>query len=188
MKKITLSLLFLLFLISCETNDEVDNEIIDVIGPAGSIPCNFQGRTYITKSIVLDVSFDLNGDGIYSNDIIQESGCYTSQITFDNDDKVPPIMSDLPRPEVITDSNGNLVQNVLCTTGDGTKSQCYRDGDEMILVFNGNISYTGIISENGTVLTFELPNWGYFMSFVVLNPDGTVTNYEGGAIVTFELQ
>jgi hypothetical protein len=180
MKKIILPLLFLPFFVSCESN--VEEEIPE------DIPCNFQGRTYVTASILLDISFDLDGDGIYTNDIVDEDVCYTRSITFDVNDSAPPVISDIPSARIDTDANGNLVQLTGCSTGDGANSQCFRDGDTITLKFNGNVTYTGVVSENGNVLTFELPNRGLFTTFDILNQDGSVTQYEGGATVRFELE
>ena len=52
--------------------------------------------------------------------------------------------------------------------------------------------YTGIISDNGNVITFVVPNETLIQYHLgiqeILNEGGSVTNYQGTVTIRFELQ
>ncbi len=192
MKKITLLILFSAILWSCEISQESDLEFIQEEEETGFTPCNFQGREYMVTSYLYDIPFDLNNDGMYSNDILDEAGCYVSTIEFDENDSALNMLSQFANATVTTDVNGNLVQSSGCTFSDGAKLTCLKNGQAIILNFNNAIVYEGTSSSNDSVITFTIPyetlrqyHLGYHN---ILNEDGTITNYEVPVTITFELQ
>lgn len=180
MKKITLLFFTILLVISCESNQE---------DPTEDVPCNFQGRTYVATSFLLDTTFDLDGDGIFSNDVLDEDvWCLETSISFDENDSVAPLVSRSLRPSVDFDANANPIQTFSCGVGDGANSTCFRNVNRITLIFNGNVTSTGIISENGNVLTFELSARRVFGFFEVITEDGNIVNYDGNVTIRYELQ
>lgn len=191
MRKITLLLALVIFFSSCKISQESDLEFIeeDIIEYQ---PCGFQNREYLVTSYLYDIPVDLNNDQVYSNDIIDQTSCYTPHMDFDSNDGAINMLSQFASARVITDSNGNLIQSSGCVFSDGAKLTCFKNGEEIILTFNNSVIYTGSISDNGNVLTFVIPNetlLGYHLGFhEILTGNGNVINYEGAITIQFELQ
>lgn len=77
------------------------------------------------------------------------------------------------------------------TLGDGPGMDYTLTENVIQFYFNDDLNYTGVLSADGNTITIQVPNRHIF-PFVnnnrILNSDGSVTNYEGGATLVYTRQ
>lgn len=104
MRKILLSLLCLIVL-SCSSDDDSNNEVI--LPP-------IVGTWVISEFNLVNDAFDLNEDGIESNEIISESGCYQGEKIIFNLDGTASITYTTDLGLVIINSNNVESFSYMC--------------------------------------------------------------------------
>jgi len=184
MKKIIYTLLLSTMLYSCTSNDST----LTTLSVDGSI--------FVQSSYVIETPIDINGDGVFSNDIYEEMNCGTDAIRFNTGEKVWNPSHSIITLNVTNDGSGNLSQTAACGHFDGILPN-YSQRDEFVdFYYNEEIIFIGTISDNGNTITFDFPNellyvfvtGNAFTSNEILNPDDSITQYEGGAIITYTRQ
>lgn len=178
MKKITLLFSLLLLLSNCSNN----SMIVPLV----------DGATFARTNYILEVPVDINGDGVYSIDVLSEFDCGAARLTFEPGENVPNPTFDGFGLRVNDDGNGNLTQSISCGIADGILPTYQQIDDEVHLLYGDEIELIGELSANGQRLVFKVPReklLGFFFSGDdILNPNGTVTDYSGGAIITYTRQ
>lgn len=107
MKKILLNLAIVALIVSCGTDDEGDTVNDEMTG--------ISGETYLLTSFEAESSFDLDGDGDSSRDLLEETGCLQNErLVFGDNGIVTAISSSFLDIFVEVDSDGNLMQFVEC--------------------------------------------------------------------------
>ncbi len=178
MKKLILIIFLGIIIYSCTSDNTID------------IP-TVEGSTFLRTGYVLESAVDANGDGVFSKDLMEEGACISDGLRFREDKTVFNPTASFLSLNVIDDGNGNLIQKLRCSHADGT-FPTYTEKDNIInFLFNGEIAFTGLLSNDGNTLTFTFPNellYGFNLSIGgndILKQDNTVEEYQGNAIVTY---
>jgi hypothetical protein len=201
MKKCVFYLVVFGLVTSCNV-DEVNSDLFSQPQAAenttdcvGDNPPSVLGKTYIRSGFVIDVPVDVDGDGVFSTDLMEEQLCYDLVMQFRDDFKVSNPTFDAVSLYVDDDGNGNLSQRMVCSHADGLGNTYKQCGETLEFYYNiDELQFTGTLSQDETTITFEFPNELLFgFNFFdggndILLEDGTVFQYEGGAIVTYTLQ
>ncbi|MGH1387955.1 hypothetical protein [Kordia sp.] len=200
MKKLFITAFLLGICVSCNV-DDVDSDLTPVAVTENNADCvadnppSILGRTYLRSGFEIDTPVDANGDGIYSTDLMEEQLCFDLSLSFGTDFRVPNPTFDAVSLYVDDDGNGNLSQRMNCSHADGTANTYMQVGETIKFFYNENeLQFTGTLSEDETTITFEFPNDLLFgFNFFddgneILLQDGSVLEYEGGAVVTYTLQ
>ena len=200
MKRLFITTTLLAIFSSCNV-DDVDSDLTVVREASNNdtdcVPDNppsILGRTYVRSGFEIDTPVDVNGDGIYSTDLMEEQLCSDLPLNFDTDFRVSNPTFDVVSLYVDND-NGSLSQRMVCSHADGTANTYMQVGETIKFFYNTNeLQFTGTLSEDETIITFEFPNELLFgFNFLgggneILLQNGTTLEYEGGAIVTYTLQ
>ena len=190
MKKI-FSYTYILFLItSCASSDE---EILD-------FPI-IKGKSFIASKVEIDIPIDINRDGTFSYDLAQESpSCFMDPITFQTDDRViNPAVNDLISLNInYTNSGFPQSQSVACPNPNSIFPNYRQSGNSVTIYYpNASIVKTGTVSEDGNTITFSYTfvefislsyNGAGVSNNIILNQDGTVTEYFGEINFTYTAQ
>ena len=176
MKKLALLLLMFLSLCSCKNDDSNSNEF------------NIQDKTFVITNYILESSVDLNGDDIYSHDLLEEgNGCVISELYFRLDDTFgAPNYRSL---SLIV--NDNQTQTYDCIEPDGARLT-YQQIDTVVSVtYNDVFYYNGELSNDNNILTFNIPfehlyGLSLFGDNDIIGPDGTIEEYTGGVMAIYE--
>jgi hypothetical protein len=201
MKKLIFTTLILGLLASCNI-DDVESDLIPVADNSATTetdcvpdnPPSVLGRLYLRSSYIIDTPVDVDGDGIFSTDLMEEQLCFDLSLNFDESFRVSNPTFDAVSLYVDDDGNGNLSQRMNCSHADGTANTYIQVGNTIKFFYGNDLQFTGTLSANETKLTFTFPNellfgFNFFeASNRILNQDGTITEYEGDAVVTYTLQ
>ena len=157
-------------------------------------PIILEGSTFIRSSFIIEIPVDANGDGVASTDLMQENYCFDLTLGFLEEMTTSIPTNDLIHLSVEGDGNGNLIQSLDCSHGDGPGMQ-YKMTDNLVeFYFSDNLNYTGVLSDDGNTITINVENrhlfpFNFFTpSDEILNPDGSITNYTGDAIIVYTRQ
>lgn len=183
MKNLILTLFLATTLTSCTSNDNTLN-----------IP-TIEGSTFTRSSYIIETPVDANGDGVFSTDLMEENFCFELNLGFNEETTTSIPTNDMFLLDVTDDGNGNMTQSLRCGHGDGPGMQ-YSMIEENIVYFyySDNLNFTGILSDDGNTITIDLENrflygFNFFTaSNKILNQDGSITEYNGDAIVTYTRQ
>jgi len=178
MKKLLLVLLvqFLIFC-SCSSNDT-----------DSSIPL-VDGATFSRTSFVIQTPMDGNNDGVFNLDVLLEQNCSSDNMTFTPGEKVTnpafgPILLNAQ-----DDGNGNLSQSMHCLIADGILPTYEQDDYEIKFYYGQELSITGILSDDGNTITFNLKSDQIiFGTRQIVNPNGTSTQYNGDVTLIYTRQ
>jgi len=141
MKRIIFFILLLpLIFSSCSSDDGAVQEV-SILG------------TWTATSFITSTSFDLNGDGQESNDIIQELDCYMSVLTFRADGTFSSATSD-----IILEEDGSGSCDLIGSTASGT--YVYENGSLSTVTNGQSIASTVELSADTLVLTGQDQNLG----------------------------
>lgn len=182
MKKIILTLFLSSFILSCTSNDNLP------------VPISLEGAVFTRSSYVLETPVDANRDGIFSNDLMEENFCFDLNLRFNSETTSSIPTNDVFMLDIIDDGNGGMMQSLNCSHGDGPGMNYIIEDNVVSFYFNNNFYYSGIISDDATTITINLENsflWVFNWNVPrnkILNPDGSITDYSGGAIVTYTRQ
>jgi len=200
MKKLLITSILLGMLSACNV-DDVNSDLIPVQATENNTDCvpdnppSILGRTYFRSGFVIDAPVDVNGDGVYSTNLMEEQLCSDLSLSFSDNFRVSNPTLDFVSLYVDNDGNGNLSQRMQCWHADGTANTYMQVGDTIKFFYNENeLQFTGTLSEDETTITFEFPNellFGFNFNTggnEILLQDGSVLEYEGGAVVTYTLQ
>lgn len=160
---------------------------------------SIDGATFVQTSYVLETAFDINGDGLFSNDIYEEITCGTDAMRFNFGETVWNPTHSIVSLRVTDDGNGNLSQTAFCGHLDGSLPTYSQVENQITIEYTGSASFagvvvTGILSDDGDTLTFNFSNdllWAFNFNIPenqILNQNGSITEYESGAIVTYTRQ
>lgn len=199
MKKIINIILLLSSITACTIEDQsvdindlnLQTEDIECVFDPNNPPPIFNSQ-WQNISFVVETPIDANGDGVFSNDLLEESLCTASLIQFRDDFKASHPMYDPISLYVHDDGNGNLTQEIECNgIIDGLFPIYTQEQNTVYFCYSGQIEFTGTLSNNETILTIELPYELLFGFRVpngnqILRQDGTVESYQNGAILTYE--
>lgn len=173
MRKLILVAILHLLLVGCNPSENEDN-------------LNLEGRTYVITNWIIDRPVDLNEDGIFSTDLVQEKNCFWN-LEFTMGDRIPNPLSGSVFGRVVFDENDNPIQTTQCGHGDGAGLVYEIKDNEIDFEWNNAIIFSGILSENDTKITLLVPNDQLFRD-EFLYEDGTIGYYEGEVIAVYELQ
>ena len=182
MKKIILTLFLSSFIFSCTSNDSLPD------------PISLEGAVFTRSSYILETPVDANGDGVFSNDLMAENFCFDLNLRFNTETTSSIPTNDVFMLDVVDDGNGNLIQSLNCAHGDGPGMQYTIEDNIVSFYFNNNFYYSGMISDDETTITINLENsflWVFNWNTPrnkILNSDGSITDYSGGAVVTYTRQ
>lgn len=129
-----------LFFFSCSSDDEVTEEV-SIVG------------TWTATSFITSTSFDLNGDGQESNDIIQELDCYMSVLTFRADETFSSSTSD-----IILEEDGTGSCDLIGSSASGT--YMYENGNLSTITNGQTINSIVDLSSSALVLRSQDQNLG----------------------------
>ena len=180
MKKLTILSLFSIILFSCSSNNN-----------STSVP-SIDNSVFFRTKYILETPVDANGDGVFSIDLYDELNCGADGLQFEPGAKVANPTFHGISLNVSTDTNGNQIQSHGCGIGDGLLPTYQQVDDEVFLLYGEDIELVGSISANGNEITFTIPREKLYSFGLaggnILNPDGTITNYQGTAVVTYTRQ
>jgi hypothetical protein len=171
--------LSLILLCSCNSDDDVS--------------FNLENKTYKIVAFNVESNMDLNGDGIFSTDLLSELDPYDSDylrgvlsMTFQSDGTVLYPFYDWPTFWVV---NGEQIS----TTTSGSFSSCtYRlNAPNIQFLYEGILQANGELFNDGTtIVTSYDPNIVMASMFIgdFINETGEIEAYTGRYILTFELQ
>jgi hypothetical protein len=150
------------------------------------------GVSFWHTGVVLQIPIDANGDGIFSQNMLDEGGCGTSAMNFSEGESVADPLSSSNALRIETDSNGELFQFIQCSIGDGIRPTYVQNEDQIILFFGEEMHLTGVLSEDGREIVFEVSKeeaMGYYIgNNDVLNADGSITDYNGNVQLIYTRQ
>lgn len=183
MKKIILTLFLSSFIYSCTSNDNLSNTI------------SLEGAIFTRSSYVLETPVDGNNDGVFSNDLMEENFCFDLNLRFNAQTTSSIPTNDVFLLNVVDDGNGNLIQQMNCAHGDGPGMDYTIEDNVVSFSRNDEFMYSGVISADGNTITINFDSEDLFAFTLwfnpeneILNPDGTITNYVGSAVVTYTRQ
>lgn len=184
MRKITFILLLLSsFILSCSSNDDLPTLV------------SLDGATFTRSSYILETPVDGNGDGIFSNDLMEENFCFDLNLRFSAETTSSIPTNDMFLLNIIDDGNGNLTQQVDCGHADGPGMDYTIEDNVVSFSRNDELLFSGIISPDGNTITINFDSEDLFAFTLwfnpqnkILNQDGTITNYVGNAVVTYTRQ
>ena len=159
-----LTITLLAITVSCSSDDDSSNDDSLV-----------NGETYLLTSFVTETSFDLDGDGNSSNDLLIETGCLqNNRLVFSTDATVMAINETFLDIYVSEDASGNLIQLVECEIDNESTTLTFtQNGSSVSIVENVEETIVGIVSGNTLVFTL---NEGFVGEF--LNDDGSEGTFE----------
>lgn len=184
MSKLLLVALGCLLFLSCNS-DDINNSPLS-------------GQTFVITSYVIEADVDLNGDGVFSNDLILENSISTGinfetfsscleagQLRFLEEGIACPFAS---LPIFIAEDNniGETEQLAICALFLCDGFSDYSINDDMIAFsFDGNVYKQGVFMDNTITIAFSQNE---FEAFELLNHEGTILPYNGSLTVTYTLQ
>lgn len=179
MKKTILIAFLPILLIGCESNG------------ISSFP-SIDGGVFIRTSYILETPIDANGDGVFSTDIILEQDCGADAMIFTPGETVAnPLFNDMGFT-VTTDSNGVKTQNISCLIADGIYPTYQQIDNEVYLLYGEVLEIVGEISSDGSQITFHVPREKLIGMNIggnaLLQSDGSIVQYEGGALLVYDRQ
>lgn len=145
-----------------------DDCMIDTDGGGGDDPMDsLVGETYILTAFEVETAIDLNGDGMASNELISEAGCYENEtIFFDSETMLTATSTSFL--ELFVEIDGDTVTQMIdCIEEEEITNSSY--------VVDGNIitidGIEGVIS--GIQIIFTVPD-GFFGEVISDDGMGTV--------------
>lgn len=141
MKRIGYFLLLLSFICSSCSSDDGPAQEISIVG------------TWTATSFLTSQSFDLDGDGQESNDIITELACYMSVLTFRADGTFSSATSD-----IILEADGTGSCDLVGSSASGT--YVYENGRLSTITNGQSITSTVDLSADTLVLGGQDQNLG----------------------------
>lgn len=199
MKKFIFTTLILGLLTACNV-DDIESDLIPISGEEVDVsnadciidisnPPAILGSTWIRTSFIIQTEVDGNGDGIFSNELLDETSCGAVILRFLDSFKADnPIYNNMYL-DVDDDGNGNLSQRIDCLTGDGLLPNYSQDGNIISFCYSGQLEFIGTLSADGQSLVFDFPYDDlFFTDNSVLKPDGTVEAFQGNGVITYTLQ
>lgn len=172
MKKLALVILVLILMFNCNSND--DESQLD-------------GKTYVMTSFIIDEVVDLNGDGFFSNELLEEDDtqCLSSKLLNFNASQVNPVWDYILILNVET-INGNLTQVSGCGINDYFRYPDYTiQNNKVTISFDNDIHAVGQLDGDNIIFSFDNTQ-GTIQE--ILNEDNTVTNYQGGVTMIYTLE
>ncbi len=147
-----------------------------------------EGKTYELTNYSIENSVDLNGDNLFSTDLLEEGAdCFVNELFFDNDNV---FWSPTRRTIAFTVSNGT--QNNYCVEPDVAMLTYQKEENIINISFNNQFYYSAQLTEDSSVLTFIIPfeyllGFGFFGDNDFLNQGGVVEEYTGSATLVYNL-
>lgn len=140
-----------------------------------------EGQTFELISYIIETPVDFNEDSIFSNNFVEEGvkDCLVTRLVFSESEVNNLFTKSIP-VFVTTDDNNNIIQGHACDITDFSSIPMYfQDGNLITITLGGQLQALGELSEN--ILTFNFSNQDVFSIDEILNQNGTIENYEGGA-------
>lgn len=180
MKKLIYLFLICLTLNACSSNDDP------------SVPAVL-GNSYVRTSYVIQTQVDGNGDGTFSTDLLQEANCPTARLLFQATGAVQNPLNSVVMVQVVTDFNQAQVQSINCVEESGAPTQFEQNDSEVRILLLGEVQATGVLSADGTELTFTIPRsnltgFDPTGSDNILDANGNIVSYTGNAVITYTRQ
>lgn len=147
MKKLVTLILVAAFFVSCSSDDD-DNQI--------AIEGTWKMTAFKTQN-----AYDLNGDGIISNDIMGQTNCFQNETLIFNSNNTGANMSTSYLEitlELVAGSTTEYEYNVECISENSTTAFTWTQEGNTVVVTEAGIVLTG--EQNGSEITFFIPN-GY---------------------------
>jgi hypothetical protein len=171
-----------------------DNVFIDVTNQVNiTITDNdstfeLQGLEFALINYIVEVPMDLNNDGIFSTDLLEEDIiCVMDTIEFRPDN----IVFDPTYRSTGLVVVGNTQQEI-CVDPDGS-GLTYELVDGIInLSFLQQYYYSGVLSNDNTIIEFDIPfeyiiGFGFFGGNQYISQNNGVQSYTGGVIAIYEI-
>lgn len=184
MKKLVLSLAVVSLLFSCGTDDDGGDD-------ANGSTTDVSGETYILTSFETESSFDLDGDGDSSRDLLEETGCLQNELlVFGENGVVTAISSSFLDIFVEVDSEGNTTQVVDCEIDNFQESLTYVQTGNTIVISDDeeddeDDQTTGVVDGDTIVFTLQSGFVGEFEDED--SPNGTI-EIEETIVITYTQQ
>lgn len=189
-KKIVCILGLFLSMVSCSSSDDT------------SAPATIGGLTYEVESVFIDVPIDVNNDGIWSNNLMEEvPECFTRTIRFLGSGKADnPAVNNVISFAVNFDFSGNPTsQSAACRPITNFPLTNFTQAGNAISLFNDGspVFIVGTASADLSRVEFDFT----FQNFAaqsfngttvprneILNQNGTVTEYTGNIRLVYRRQ
>jgi hypothetical protein len=148
-----------------------------------------QGLEYALINYIVESPMDLNNDGVFSTDLLEESIiCVMDIIEFREDNTVFDPTYRSTGLEVL----GN-VQQQICVDPDGGGLTYDLEDGTIDLSFFGEYYYSGILSNDNTIIEWDIPFErvlgfnNFFGGNEYVSENDAVQLYTGGVIAVYEL-
>lgn len=167
MKKLVTLILVAAFFVSCSSDDD-DNQV--------AIEGTWKMTAFKTQN-----AYDLNGDGIISNDIMGQTNCYQNEtLVFNANGTGADFSTSYPdiTLELVAGTTDEYEYSVECIEESTTTAFTWTQNGDSVIVTQGDSTLTG--TQVGNEITFSLPN-GY--QIPVEQGDGTAIITEDLTIV-----
>ena len=131
---------------------------------------------------------DLNGDNLFSKDLMREGGdCFVNELFFDTNNL---FWYPTRRTIAFTVSNGS--QNDYCEEPDGAMLTYQQEESNINVSFNNQFYYLADLTEDNHVLTFTIPfeyllGFDFFGENDFLDQNGVIQEYTGSATLIYNL-
>lgn len=152
------------------------------------ITVELQGLEYELINYIVEEPMDLNNDGIFSTDLLQEGIiCVMDTIEFGEENMVDSPTLRTTGLEVI----GNT-QIQHCLDGDGAQFNYVLDDGIIDLSFLGQYYYSGVLSDDIRIIEFDIP-FEYIVGMNVfgrneyISENNGIQFYTGGVIAIYEV-
>lgn len=179
MKKLTLLFIVTLFACDIENTEFPEDNIM-----ATSI----EGKTYELTSYVIENNVDLNGDNVFSLDLLEEdANCFVDELFFDENNLFWP-----PNRSTIAFTIENGSQSFYCVQPDSGQLIYSQEEDVINVINNEQLHYSGVLTDDYNTLTFVIPfqylfGFGFFGENDYLDENGMIQEYVGNATLTYQL-
>lgn len=160
-----------------------------------------KGKSFLATKVEIDIPIDINGDAIFSNDLTEESpACFLNPITFQTDYKViNPTVNDLISFNINYSNSGVAQSQSAACPNPSSIFPNYRQSGNSLTIYYPNASTvkTGSVSDDGNTITFSYTflefislsyNGAGVSNNIILNEDGSVTEYFGEINFTYTVQ
>ncbi|WP_127845278.1 hypothetical protein [Psychroflexus aestuariivivens] len=191
-------LLLLLIALGCSSGDD-SNDSNDSNDSGDSID-SIEGLTYTAVEISIDTPVDLNGDGVFSLNILDEVDCYIAALSFNQEKVYPPNWYGL---RIWVDNmESDPAQNFGCGSISGNLPIWLEHEDYVEILSSDTMRqdsnaseispypYRGYFSNNKNTITFNFDHsmLGTFRedSSFIITESGDIVRYEGNVKMVYE--
>tara|TARA_R110000850_G_scaffold277058_1_gene421944 strand:+ start:189182 stop:189739 length:558 start_codon:yes stop_codon:yes gene_type:complete len=146
MKKVFSLVLFAVLFASCSSDDDNNNTV--------AIEGTWKMTAFKSQN-----AYDLNGDGVISNDIMAQTNCYENETLVFNSNGTGANLStsyaDITL-EVVAGTTDEYEYSVACVTESTTTAFVWTQNGDTVTLTDSGVTFTG--AQDGNKLTFAISN------------------------------